>query len=156
MHASLRKFLGTPEEINGDCRCATYLIAGRSRSSVVGERFVSINSLGTTGLLILHDHRKRFISIGLWGSYRETQAGRRSPIPRAVVLQFPDDASAPDHDALEALVDACHRSERGSKVGILAWRGVLFVGSLSQGGRRNRPARSWRTTRKSVYRSFRR
>jgi hypothetical protein len=48
MHASLRKFLGTPEEINGDGRCATYLyrwtIAKFGRWGKVGiHQFVGDN-----------------------------------------------------------------------------------------------------------------
>ena len=62
---------GTPEEINGGKRCPTYLwrwtIAKWSgHFSIYLHHFV-----GDDWSFDLHDHPKRFISIGLWGWYIE-------------------------------------------------------------------------------------
>lgn len=59
------------EEMDGNGRCATYLVRwtllkiGRHRG-VYLHHFV-----GDDWSLDLHDHPKRFISIGLWGEYLE-------------------------------------------------------------------------------------
>lgn len=60
------------EEINGDGRCPTYLFRWTllrvgSVFSIYLHKFV-----GDDWSLDLHDHPKRFISIGLWGGYTET------------------------------------------------------------------------------------
>lgn len=59
------------EEMDGDGRCATYLVRWtllkfRKDVGVYLHHFV-----GDDWSLDLHDHPKRFISIGLWGRYRE-------------------------------------------------------------------------------------
>lgn len=58
------------EEINGANRCPTYLyrwiLLATKRLSIYLHKFV-----GDDWSLDLHDHPKRFISIGLWGSYVE-------------------------------------------------------------------------------------
>jgi hypothetical protein len=66
-----------PEEINGNERCPTSLhrwqIFRRGSFAVYLHRFV-----GDDWSLDLHDHPKRFISIGLAGGYvEETARGRR-------------------------------------------------------------------------------
>ena len=66
----LRSLLGTPEEINGRERCPTYLY----RWTVISTRWLRVylhKFVGDDWSRDLHDHPKRFISIGLWGSYRE-------------------------------------------------------------------------------------
>lgn len=59
------------EEINGGERCPTYLyrwtIARFGAYRIYLHRFVADD-----WSLDLHDHPKRFISIGLWGRYRES------------------------------------------------------------------------------------
>lgn len=66
----LSKLFGAPEEINGRDRCPTYLyrwtILKRKDWSVYIHHFV-----GDDWSNDLHDHPKRFISIGLWGWYLE-------------------------------------------------------------------------------------
>lgn len=59
------------EEINGGGRCPTYLhrwtiLKWRGKFSIYLHHFV-----GDDWSLDLHDHPKRFISIGLWGWYLE-------------------------------------------------------------------------------------
>ena len=67
----LEKLFGIPEEINGGERCPTYLwrwtiFKWDGRFSVYLHHFV-----GDDWSFDLHDHPKRFISIGLWGWYIE-------------------------------------------------------------------------------------
>jgi hypothetical protein len=62
---------GAPEEINGARRCPTYLY----RWIVLSTRWFKIylhRFVGDDWSLDLHDHPKRFITIGLLGSYLET------------------------------------------------------------------------------------
>lgn len=75
MSKLLTRLFGTPEEINGGNRCPTYLwrwtIAQRKgHLGVYLHHFV-----GDDWSLDLHDHPKRFISIGLWGWYYEFTPG---------------------------------------------------------------------------------
>lgn len=70
LHRALTWLLDIPEEINGNHRCPTYLYRWflfRTRwFKAYIHHFVADDwSLDT------HDHPKRFISIGLWGSYIE-------------------------------------------------------------------------------------
>jgi hypothetical protein len=72
----LTHLFGKPEEINGGNRCPTYLyrwaILPRWLSSRIGKVNVYLHRfVGDDWALDLHDHPKRFISIGLWGSYVE-------------------------------------------------------------------------------------
>lgn len=67
----LNRLFGKAEEINGANRCPTYLyrwtlLAKRGVFGVYLHHFV-----GDDWSLDLHDHPKRFISIGLWGWYLE-------------------------------------------------------------------------------------
>jgi hypothetical protein len=66
----LSKLFGPVEEINGRERCPTYLyrwtLLKRTNWGVYLHHFV-----GDDWSLDLHDHPKRFISVGLWGSYFE-------------------------------------------------------------------------------------
>jgi hypothetical protein len=67
----LNRILGTAEEINGHNRCPTYLY----RWVIFRTRWFKIylhKFVGDDWSLDLHDHPKRFISVGLWGSYLET------------------------------------------------------------------------------------
>jgi hypothetical protein len=66
----LNKLFGKPEEINGANRCPTYLyrwhVLSTRRFKAYLHHFVSDD-----WSLDLHDHPKRFISVGLWGWYYE-------------------------------------------------------------------------------------
>lgn len=65
------------EEINGAERCPTYLF--RWTLARVGWLSVYLHHfVGDDWAKDMHDHPKRFISIGLWGRYKEeTPAGAR-------------------------------------------------------------------------------
>jgi hypothetical protein len=66
----LNKILGAPEEINGRGRCPTYLY----RWFVCRTRWFKVylhKFVDDDWSLDLHDHPKRFISVGLKGSYWE-------------------------------------------------------------------------------------
>ena len=66
----LNKLFGKPEEINGANRCATYLF----RWFLLDTRWFKVylhHFVGDDWSLDLHDHPKRFISIGVWGWYFE-------------------------------------------------------------------------------------
>lgn len=66
----LDNLFGKAEEINGRDRCPTYLyrwtLIKRKNWSIYLHHFV-----GDDWCLDLHDHPKRFISVGLWGKYIE-------------------------------------------------------------------------------------
>lgn len=69
MRKLLNRLFGL-EEINGDGRCPTYLF--RWTLLRVGEFAVYLHKfVGDDWSLDLHDHPRRFISIGLRGSYYE-------------------------------------------------------------------------------------
>jgi hypothetical protein len=75
--ALLTRAFGSPEEINGHERCPTYMyrwtVLSTRRFKVYVHRFVADDWSRD-----LHDHPKRFVSIGLWGRYLEHgPAGRR-------------------------------------------------------------------------------
>ncbi len=75
MKALLDKLFGLAEEINGHERCPTYLyrwilFSWRGHFSIYLHHFV-----GDDWSLDLHDHPKRFISVGLWGWYLEETPG---------------------------------------------------------------------------------
>jgi hypothetical protein len=66
----LDRLFGAAEEINGHNRCPTYLY----RWTVMRTRWFKVylhKFVGDDWSLDLHDHPKRFISIGLWGHYFE-------------------------------------------------------------------------------------
>lgn len=71
MPGILDRIFGVPEEINGGNRCPTYLYRwtiwkDRHKRGVYLHHFV-----GDDWSRDLHDHPKRFISVGLWGRYVE-------------------------------------------------------------------------------------
>lgn len=77
IHRALDRLLGTAEEINGRHRCPTYLyrwtVAKWRGRGIYLHHFV-----GSDWSRDLHDHPKRFVSIGLAGSYtEETPDGSR-------------------------------------------------------------------------------
>lgn len=71
IHWLLNLICGKAEEINGANRCPTYLyrwtLLKYNKRGIYLHHFV-----GDDWSLDLHDHPKRFISIGLWGEYIET------------------------------------------------------------------------------------
>ena len=88
----LNLFFGKPEEINGAYRCPTYLwrwtvLKCSGKFSVYLHHFV-----GDDWSLDLHDHPKRFISIGLWGWYLEETPvlfGGENPFVKVTKYQAP-------------------------------------------------------------------
>lgn len=69
-HRLLSAVFGQPEEINGHGRCPTYMY--RWTLGHIGPvKFYVHRFVGDDWSRDLHDHPKRFISIGLWGSYWE-------------------------------------------------------------------------------------
>jgi hypothetical protein len=60
-----------PEEIDGHGRCPTYLYRWTLLKATAWSLYLH-HFVGDDWSLDLHDHPKRFISIGLWGRYRET------------------------------------------------------------------------------------
>jgi hypothetical protein len=75
----LSKLFGPPEEINGGNRCPTYLYRW-TIAKFWGKRGVYLHHfVGDDWSLDLHDHPKRFISIGLRGWYVEER-----PCPRRI------------------------------------------------------------------------
>lgn len=70
MHSILDRLFGVAEEINGAHRCATYLF----RWVLFSCRWFKVylhHFVGNDWSRDMHDHPKRFISIGLRGSYVE-------------------------------------------------------------------------------------
>jgi hypothetical protein len=67
----LNALFGRPEEINGRERCPTYLYRWTLFKTLCGSLYIH-HFVGDDWSLDLHDHPKRFVSIGLWGQYRET------------------------------------------------------------------------------------
>lgn len=73
----LDRIFGKAEEINGAGRCATYLYRWTVAKGR-GWRLYLHRFVGDDWSRDLHDHPKRFISAGLWGSYlEETMEGLR-------------------------------------------------------------------------------
>ena len=79
MFENVKRWLRSPEEINGANRCPTYLYRWHLFScrwfKVYLHRFVADD-----WSLDLHDHPKRFVSVGLCGAYHETSKQRRGKI----------------------------------------------------------------------------
>jgi hypothetical protein len=66
----LDKLFGKPEEINGHGRCPTYLFRWILLKTKIGNIYLH-HFVADDWSLDLHDHPKRFISIGLKGWYYE-------------------------------------------------------------------------------------
>jgi len=66
----LDRIFGVAEEINGHNRCPTYLYRWVLFKTRWGNGYLH-KFVGDDWSLDLHDHPKRFVSIGLWGSYLE-------------------------------------------------------------------------------------
>ena len=67
----LLRWLFAYEEMDGDGRCATYLRRWTLLKLWDGIGVYLHHFVGDDWSLDMHDHPKRFISIGLWGAYRE-------------------------------------------------------------------------------------
>jgi hypothetical protein len=75
-HPLLDRLFGKVEEINGNERCSTYLYRWVI-ASLAGRKIYLHKFVGNDWSRDLHDHPKRFISIGIWGSYlEETPKGK--------------------------------------------------------------------------------
>lgn len=70
MRRWLNRFFGR-EEMDGDGRCPTYLVRWTLLKLWGGRGLYLHHFIGDDWSRDLHDHPKRFISIGLWGRYRE-------------------------------------------------------------------------------------
>lgn len=66
----LNKLFGQAEEINGGERCPTYMYRWTMIDTRWGKVYLH-KFVGDDWSYDLHDHPKRFISIGLYGSYLE-------------------------------------------------------------------------------------
>lgn len=69
-HRIFSKLFGVPEEINGANRCPTYLYRWHVLSTRWFKAYLH-HFVADDWSLDLHDHPKRFISVGLWGGYVE-------------------------------------------------------------------------------------
>lgn len=74
MHRLLDRVFGAAEEINGGKRCPTYMYRWAMITTRWGKVYLH-KFVGDDWSRDLHDHPKRFISIGLWGSYQEESDG---------------------------------------------------------------------------------
>jgi hypothetical protein len=95
----LNRIFGRAEEINGHNRCPTYLYRWTILSTRWGKVYLH-KFVGDDWSLDLHDHPKRFISIGLRGSYLETHPDVQ-PAPGPVTSAEP---FRPDFDRSVAMV----------------------------------------------------
>lgn len=77
MSAFLNRFFRR-EEMDGDGRCATYLVRWTLLKWWGGRSVYLHHFVGDDWSRDLHDHPKRFISIGLWGRYVEESMRRDS------------------------------------------------------------------------------
>lgn len=71
---ALRQFIDRVfqrEEMDGDGRCPTYLVRWTLLTLWSGIAVYLHHFVGDDWSFDLHDHPKRFISIGLWGAYVE-------------------------------------------------------------------------------------
>ena len=75
LHYLLDKVFGKAEEINGRFRCPTYLYRWIVWKKTKNLKIYLHHFVGDDWSLDLHDHPKRFISIGLWGWYVEQTPG---------------------------------------------------------------------------------
>lgn len=66
----LSVLFGMPEELDGDGRIAAYMLRWTALRTRWGKLYVHL-FLGDDWSFDLHDHPKRFTSIGLWGQYDE-------------------------------------------------------------------------------------
>lgn len=82
MHKFMDRLFGGAEEINGHNRCPTYLYRWTLLATRWGKIYLH-KFVGDDWSRDLHDHPKRFVSIGIVGSYiEETPTGEiryRSP-----------------------------------------------------------------------------
>lgn len=66
----LNRIFGTAEEINGGGLCPTYMYRWTLISTRLGKVYLH-KFVGDDWSYDLHDHPKKFTSVGLWGSYLE-------------------------------------------------------------------------------------
>lgn len=80
-HHLLSFLFSDPEEINGGNRCPTYLFRWFLLRTRWFKAYIH-HFVADDWSLDHHDHPKRFISIGLWGWYREER-----PTPEGIVWE---------------------------------------------------------------------
>src|SRR5256885_6406288 len=78
------------EEMDGDGRCPTYLVRWTLLKFWGGRSLYLHHFVGDDWALDLHDHPKRFVSIGLWGGYIE-----ETPSPKLIRAVSEDVYRAP-------------------------------------------------------------
>lgn len=88
LHALLDRLYGAAEEINGHHRCETYLFRWTLLRARWGKVYLH-KFVGDDWSLDLHDHPKRFWSIGLWGSYLETTSAVERRFRAPWIRTFP-------------------------------------------------------------------
>ncbi len=98
MHKFLDNHFGQAEEINGDHRCPTYMYRWVMAQGQKWKAYLH-KIVGDDWSRDRHDHPKRFISIGLWGSYlEETPSGLkrfRAPWIRSFPAEYQHRLSTP-------------------------------------------------------------
>lgn len=88
IHRALDRLFGTAEEINGAGRCPTYLY--RWHLFEVGPVKVYLHRfVGSDWSRDLHDHPKRFVTVGLCGSYIEDTPNHRHLYRSPWLRSFP-------------------------------------------------------------------
>lgn len=75
IHQWLTRLFNAPEEINGMNRCPTYLYRWTLLKGADWAVYLH-HFVGDDWSRDLHDHPKRFISVGLWGWYIEEKPSR--------------------------------------------------------------------------------
>lgn len=75
MKKTIDRIFGVAEEINGGKRCPTYLFRWTLAATRWGKLYLH-KFVGDDWSLDLHDHPKRFVSIGVWGKYVEETPDR--------------------------------------------------------------------------------
>ena len=91
MRAILDRLFGFAEEINGGNRCPTYLFRWTLWKDAHKRGVYLHHFVGDDWSLDLHDHPKRFITIGLWGRYTEFTPGQMKEWRAPWIRSFPAD-----------------------------------------------------------------
>lgn len=110
------------EEINGADRCPTYLYRWTlAKVKKWGWGVYLHHFVGDDWSLDLHDHPKRFISIGLKGQYFRDHPCRRQGLPCPVDQNVSGRSHSPaQHDQRRRRMDSRYRIENRKTLGLLA------------------------------------
>jgi len=121
MHKLLSKLFGSAEEINGSNRCPTYLYRWIVLKTWWFKAYIH-HFVGEDWTLDLHDHPKRFISVGLWGSYVEQTPNDLKVYRAPWMRMFP----------------ASHIHRIGAKPGRSCWTAVIVFRASREWGFRHK------------------